>query len=299
MSNSGSITPSSKAGDLWLDHPGHKVGNLNAACTRLERLGFALTPVSKQYGPAVGGVRKPTGMANRCIMFQRSYVEISGPSPDAGEVTVAPQKPSVHILALGTPDPAFQAEKLPGRGIPDAALMKIEREIGTPDGEGLAKFEVVGTSYQVAPATRMLMVRHGTPDLIWQPRWLAHPNGATELTEVLFVSDDLLADRDNMLNYTAVEPASAPGGSCFELARGRISILAGESAGRKIGYETASPGLVGYVIQVPSIEAVRSFLAEEDAPSLREGSGWISLNETETVGGILFFAEQDAELPWH
>ena len=70
-------------GEVVLDHLGLFVEDIENAPTRLEALGFTLTPVAlhkSASGPQ--GTATLSGTANRCAMFGEGYLEILGPRVD-------------------------------------------------------------------------------------------------------------------------------------------------------------------------------------------------------------------------
>ena len=65
--------------ELALDHCACIVNDLAAGAARWERLGFTLTPESRQRGAVPGreGMH-PWASANRCAILGRSYLELAG-----------------------------------------------------------------------------------------------------------------------------------------------------------------------------------------------------------------------------
>ena len=65
------------AGQIFLDHVGWFVPDMDAAARAFEKLGFGLTPFSihGDRDPATGALR-PLGTANRLVMLERGYLEI-------------------------------------------------------------------------------------------------------------------------------------------------------------------------------------------------------------------------------
>ena len=63
--------------EIFLDHIGHFVPDVEAARQALTRAGFAPTPVSIQVNPDPdGGAPRLTGTGNVTAMFARGYVEV-------------------------------------------------------------------------------------------------------------------------------------------------------------------------------------------------------------------------------
>src|SRR4051812_47679774 len=104
---------------LDLDHCGCIVNDLAAAAARWERLGFALTPVSRQRGAVPGKEGFHSwATANRCAILQSTYLELIGVvdplahNPWAGFIA---KNEGLHILALRCEDAEFAHAELSER----------------------------------------------------------------------------------------------------------------------------------------------------------------------------------------
>ena len=142
------------AGQLVLDHVAHFVPHLDSASAELEKLGFTLTPFSAQsHRPEPGGPVSPAGTGNRCIMFQQGYLEILTPTGDtllANQLRTAIKRyVGVHLVAFGTAAPEADRARLAKGGFAPLEPVALQREIGTPEGTGTARFTIV----RVPPGT--------------------------------------------------------------------------------------------------------------------------------------------------
>ena len=66
--------------EIFLDHLAHFVPDMSVAETAMADLGFQLSPLTPQsnaFGPGVPSI--PVGLANRCAMLERGYLEILTP----------------------------------------------------------------------------------------------------------------------------------------------------------------------------------------------------------------------------
>jgi Glyoxalase-like domain len=106
--------------EIFLDHIGWFVPDMNAASRALERLGFLLTPYSLHGDrDPVTGVLRPVGTANRLIMLEQGYLEILTPVDDIDtpvarhmRAMLAERGPGVHLVALAVADATRKAEAL-------------------------------------------------------------------------------------------------------------------------------------------------------------------------------------------
>lgn len=290
---------------LWPDHIAHSAADLDAAAARLEQLGFTLAPRSKQLAPNAEGVLAETGMANHCIMLPgRGYLEISGALFDGSAQVAAFREQlarhvGLHLLALGSPDPVFQAERLNGAGFSPASNMNYQRMVPTETGEELARFTLAISPRDKMPEARLIMVRHETPDLLWQDRWLTHANGAEALEDVVFVVPDPADSAARIGAFTGVAPVAAGAGRVLELAAGRIVLLPAVAAAPVLTDLPPLPAIAGYVLRVRDAAATAATLARRvGGTGLVRGEGWVSVAGGPALGGTIVFAETGAGLPW-
>ena len=69
-------------GEIFLDHLGWFVPDIDHASLLFDKLGFLLTPYTVHMNEQPDGSRVPSGTANRCAMIQRGYLEILTRVPD-------------------------------------------------------------------------------------------------------------------------------------------------------------------------------------------------------------------------
>ncbi len=178
-----------------LDHAAVMVRDLNISSTAYERLGFHLTPLSQHSGALTpGGAVVQWGCANRCIMLQQGYLELMG----VIDATLYDNKipeflaryEGIHILAFGCSDGTAAATRLAKEGFGANGIHRLARSLDTPDGERQAAFNLVRLPPEEMPEGRVLAIEHLTRDFLWQERYLAHPNGAIALEELIVCVDN-------------------------------------------------------------------------------------------------------------
>jgi hypothetical protein len=291
-------------GDLWHDHVAHSVPDLAAASVRLEQLGFQLTPRSDQLSSASpGGPLVLTGMANRCVMLREGYLEITGTIADDTPTAIAFQSVltrhvGLHLMALGTPDPEYQVARLQQAGFGPAMLVRTQRMIGTEAGEELGRFTIAVTPRDHLPEARVPLVRQETPGLVWQPRWLEHPNGAQALLEVVAVVPDIAEAASRYARFTGVVPTRRGRGITFALARGALTLLAVEEAQVFFSGLVPPPCLMAYVLSVTDIDATKAFLTNRGVSLQGHGSDCFSVDGGAALGGVLHFTGPGALPAW-
>ncbi|MCW3477522.1 VOC family protein [Limobrevibacterium gyesilva] len=238
-----------------LDHVGVAVRDLDLAAAAWEGLGFALTGLARHAARAADGSLAPTGTGNRCIMLRQGYVElIAVVDPAARSATLErflSRYCGIHIVTFAVSDEQGALARLRKAGFAtEIAASERPADPADPDGPQ-ARF----ARLPLADAEpRLQLLRHLTPELVWQERFLHHPNRAVALDAVVIVAEApaVVAARLSRAAGVAVLPDPA-GGYALVLAQGRVRILPPESLG------AVFPG-----IAIPSLPFVAGIVVRTD-----------------------------------
>jgi Glyoxalase-like domain len=205
---------------IALDHVGVVTRDLAALAGQYAQLGFTLTPFSRQADGRIG---------NRCAMLHGSYVELLAVvDPNAGSATLdrfLARYAGIHILAFAIDDQQSVVARLQRAGIEAPPVAHFDRRIDDMDPAGpRARFALIQLPDQ--PEGRINLVRHLTPEVLWQERFLRHPNNAAALDEVVIAVAEPAetASRFSRLIGCVVIPDPARG-FALDLARGRVRPL--------------------------------------------------------------------------
>lgn len=184
---------------LQLDHIGFLTNSLEHSIAAWRRLGFSVTSprVLWQTGGAEA-LPRSLGQSSAHVMFKHTYLEITAINDADPAHHLAPWRRVVEapaILALTAAEPVTVQHDLRAAGhavsAPGVALRHIE--YGAHRGE--ARFEWFMWQYHESPEWLVCVLRHLTPELVFQSAVQEHANGALELSEV----------------YQAVGPAPSAG----------------------------------------------------------------------------------------
>jgi hypothetical protein len=233
--------------EIFLDHIAHFVPDREAAREALARAGFAPTPLSIQVSPdPAGGPPQPTGTGNVTAMFARGYVEIlfqTADTPLGRELGAAlARHPGLHLAAFAVADAAAVHRRLGTVGLQTQPLVSMQRPVDTDQGPDIAAFTIARLVPGQMPEGRIQMLTHRTEHTVWQPRWLAHPNGARALTALTIAVADVGEATARFARFTGRPAAPCDGGHAIALDRGRIELVTAEAFGRRFP-ELTIPGL--------------------------------------------------------
>lgn len=203
-----------------LDHVGVVTSDLAALAATYEGLGFTLTPLSRHSDGRIG---------NRCAMLRGSYIELLAVAdPKARSATLErflARYAGVHLLAFAIADEQMALARLRRAGIEQVSVSRFARKVDDADPGGAeAAFVLIQTPEQ--PEGRCNLVRHLTPEVLWQERFMRHPNNAITLEDVSVVvaePADSAARLSRLIGCVVVpDPVE---GLALELTRGRVRLL--------------------------------------------------------------------------
>jgi catechol 2,3-dioxygenase-like lactoylglutathione lyase family enzyme len=195
-----------------INHVGMAIRDLAATTERYEAMGFQLTPYSPHSAAWKPGEHvQPLGSGNRCIMFMNTYLEILA-SEDAAKpapriANFLNRHQGAHIICFDCGDCDFVDKRVRGLGIETSGVIPLQRDIETPDGVRTAKFERTQFAPKASPEGYIQASRHLTPEYIYQPRYIRHPNGCFQFAETILIADDLTAFERRYRDYLNVTPA--------------------------------------------------------------------------------------------
>jgi glyoxalase-like protein len=292
-------------GEIFLDHIAHFVNDPESASRALARAGFAPTPVSVQVNPDPAG-RPPrlTGTGNVTCMLDRGYLEIlfkTADTPLSREFDAAVARyRGVHLAAVAIADAAAMHARLGQADFRMQPLVKMQRPVGTANGEDVAAFSVVRLAPGEMPEGRIQALTHHTEHTVWQPRWLSHPNGAVALIDIVIAETDTDEAAGRFCRFLGRDPQAGRFGPAFHLDRGRVQLVPAASLGQLFPRLAipALPFMACYGVAVASLdEAVASLQAGEIA--FERHAGHIVAPFPDKLGvGCWVLVEEAAALPW-
>jgi hypothetical protein len=208
-----------------LDHVGVVGRDVAVLAGEFERIGFCLTPLARHAGGRTG---------NRNVMLRRGYIELLSVVDGGSSATLdgfLARYAGIHILSLAIDDETATLARLHRAGFSQAVLSHTDRAVDDADPAGKrARFTLVTTPDP--PEGRVHLIRHLTPEALWQERFLHHPNHAVALEEVVLVVAEpaATAARLSRLAGRPVMPDAA-GGYVLNLPCGRVRMLPAGSLG--------------------------------------------------------------------
>ncbi|HZF78036.1 MAG TPA: VOC family protein [Acetobacteraceae bacterium] len=289
-----------------LDHVGICGRDLAPLVAAWERLGFALSPMARQSGRRTpDGPVEPFGTANRCAFLRHGYVELLALADPAlfanGLDGFLARYAGMHILALGVQDAEVNLARLRRGGLDIPGIAWLERPVDAPDGPR-ARFARL--PLPDAPEGRIQLIQHMTPDLVWNPAWMGHRNGAEALTAAILCSAEPAWTAARLSRLSGLPARPDPAGGFFVSLPGadgaagpfsgrietRVRVLPPEALARVLpGVEPPSlPFMAGLVVRTDDrCAAARALLAGAATVEAPDG---LMVPPALTGGAALVFA---------
>ena len=283
---------------LSLDHVGFMVRDLDRGALQWRKLGFLLSPHSPQMGKTPGGAMAPWATSNHCVMFAQGYLELIGiTSPENFNpwTHFINRFEGAHIAALRCRDANDTYAALRTRIDGFDPPLQRRRMVEHDGAEQAFEFRNIFSQDDCFPEGRFILVEHQTPDVIWRPEFMSHPNGAVSLAALMFCSespqptvDRLAGMTGSTLNLKGATEATIemPGG-------GELIVLETDVAGAR--YPGApfnkGPHIFGAVIQVEQLAHLEKLLDDNEAPYHRADDGGVWVEPQYANGGIIHFQQ--------
>src|SRR5262245_3439792 len=289
--------------EIFLDHVGHFVRDPNTASAALIRAGFAPTAVSVQVSPDATGKPQPTGTGNVTATFRRGYMDVLFKTADTPlglefEASLK-QFSGLHLAAFSVADAEAAHKRLGASGFAMRPLVYFERPVTTATGSGTAAFTVTRVERGAMAEGRIQILTHRTEDMVWQPRWLDHPNGATGLVDLVIAVADLDEAAERFARFTGRAVTRTGEARSIRLDRGRVELMTQAELAALLP-DVAVPRLpfmAAYALRVGSLDATEKVLRDGNIAARRAGDVLIAGFPAEVGTGAWFFVERADALP--
>jgi hypothetical protein len=159
----------------------------------------------------------------------------------------------------------------------------------------VARFTVTRLEPGEMPEGRIQLLTHHTEDLVWQPRWLSHQNGALGLARVLIAVADPEEAAARFARLTGCGARATASGQHIALDRGSVDLVTPAEFSRAYpGISLPSPPFIGlYEIAVASLERAKRCLIEGGLKSQRIGAELFCAFPPELGHGAWLFSGPD------
>jgi catechol 2,3-dioxygenase-like lactoylglutathione lyase family enzyme len=204
-----------------VDHVVIAVRSLQAAARRYRSLGFRLSPEG----------RHPTlGSTNHTFVFHSgSYGELLAVERP-GTFTAyyqafAESNEGLAGLALRTPDAGSAHASLALAGFAPEPVLEFARPVELPQGMREARFSVIQLPLDRLAGGRVFLCRHHTPELVWLPDMLDHPNGVLGIQSITLLALEPQLAADGYARLVGRPAASEDDSVAVSLGGTRLEVM--------------------------------------------------------------------------
>jgi hypothetical protein len=300
--------PQTPTGDqIFLDHVGWFVPDMEAAGAAFEALGFVLTPfVAQQNADPAGGPPLPAGTGNRCAMLSRGYLEILTTVPGVETPLAAQMQAGIesytglHLIAFTVDDAEGAHARLDAEGFGPQPPVHLRRPLQLPDGgEAEVAFTVLRVPPDAMEEGRIQMLRQETPELVWQDHLIARDNGVAALGGVLLCVDDPGAVSDRYARFTGRKSTGGGDYRVIDLDRGRLAfatprkctdLLPGVSV-------PGTPFMAAVALRADDLSALRGRCESAGIRQLSADDGTVRIDPADAQGAALVVFGPDNSWP--
>lgn len=189
---------------------------LEALAPHYERQGFHLSETAVHN----------LGSCNRLIVLDSTYLELLGWPPGAppARKEIADSPFGLEALVFRTTDAEATYERLKAAGFAVNPVQELTRPARVGDREIQARFHTVRFAEQPIPGFRMYFCRHLTPEAVWAPELMDHPNQAEHLVRIDALAADAEAVARRMALVADVTAQKTASGWDVPLANLRIRV---------------------------------------------------------------------------
>lgn len=290
--------------EVFLDHVGYFVADLEKAGERLTRLGFNVSPINLQQNADETGALRPSGTSNRLAVLRRGFIELLAATHDtplAEQLRRAVDRyEGLHLIALSHADIPGERERLVAAGFPMQPIVRLRRHKQTPDGLREVAWSVLRPQAGAMPEGRVQFAYCHTPDLTWTPGAPAPANGADAITDILLCVDDRKETAARFARYAGRPSIECNDRSVIALDRGGIVLMEPkDAAGVLSDFDIpAVPFMAGQALRSNDIVATRRFLKERCVTPLFADDDLVCVGPADALGACLLFHAASVRDPW-
>jgi hypothetical protein len=290
--------------EVFLDHVGFFVRDLQDAGRRLERLGFQVSQINVQTNADAQGVLTPSGTSNRLARLRRGYLEILAathdtPLADQFKSALARYQ-GIHLIAMSHDDIPGQRTRLTQSGFRMQPVVTLRRRDTTLPGAPELTWSVLRPEPGVMAEGRVQFVKTHNPEHVWRDELTVHPNGAYGLGDLLLCVEQRRDAAERYGKYAGRDPHHGEAFSAVALDRGRLVFVGPDEAATMLPALAlpALPFMAGQSLCTVDVSAARAILARNAVTPLFADDDLICVSPADALGGYLLFHTAAVEEPW-
>lgn len=266
-----------------IDHIGLVGRDVHAMRVAFERLGFMpTTPKLLVRWDSKTGERESLKQESAHAVLEHGYIELAAVLTDEPTHHLAPylrRYQGLHILALSSSDIDADHARCERAGLAPTPVIIATRDVEYGTRQGAAQFRWFMLAPESAPEGLLCYVHNHTPELVFQPEVMSHPNSAVALHGVTVVASKPERAAEHYRALLGQDPIAGDEELRFESRQQCIRIMTRPAfVARYPGAGVpAMPCLRAFEVAVRDLGAARAYLnATRVRHQVREdGSLWV------------------------
>lgn len=266
-----------------IDHVGLVGKDVHAMRAAFQRLGFAATaPKELMRWDSKTGERESLQQESAHAVLEQGYIELSAVVTDDASHHLARylrRYQGLHVLALSSGDIDADHARCEQAGLEPTPVSIATRDVEYGVRQGTAQFRWFMLAPHSAPEGLLCYVHNHTPELVFQPEVMSHPNSAVALHGVTVVASKPERAAEHYRALLGLDPIAGDEELRFEMDGQCIRIMTRHAfIARYPGAGVpAMPCLRAFDVIVRDLGAARAYLnATRVRHQVREdGSLWV------------------------
>jgi hypothetical protein len=289
--------------EVFLDHVGYFTADLDAAGARLERLGFAVSPVNLQQNADGQGRLQPSGTSNRLAVLRCGFLEVLAATHDTplGDQLKAAlaRYAGLHLIALSHADIPAERERLIADGFAMQEVVNLRRHKEVAGTLREVRWSVLRPQPGVMPEGRVQFAYCHTPELTWNEQAPPLDNGAAGLGDILLIVADVHETAARFGRFAGRAPYVDGRFGIVPLDRGRIAFVGPDFASTIPNFKLPNiPCMIGQALHCTDLGHLRDVLDRAGIRPVVTNEHVVCVGAADALGSLMLFHEASVVSPW-
>ena len=290
--------------EIFYDHIGYFVSDLEDAGTKLEKLGFQISNINIQYNQDAQGILHLTGTSNRVAKLNRGYIEVlaatSKTSLSDQLTNMLARYQGLHVIALTNPDMQKTGLRLKAAGVEMQNPVHMRRKIKLKGKETMLAFTILRAKPGTYAEGRLQILTNHTPENFWLTGEMDHNNQANALTDLLICVKDVEETVDRYENFFGKTSTRVSGLHTLQLDRGQFHFVSPKQATMFLpGFSPpVLPYTCGQGLLSKDLKVTEAYFAENCIAPIYKDDNLICIGPADALGAYLIFHSKNVDAPW-
>lgn len=290
--------------EIFYDHIGYFVPDLNDAGAQMEKLGFQVSDINIQYNENAEGELHPTGTSNKLAKLNRGFIEILAATSESALAdqlkSMLARYQGLHVIALTNPDMEATAARLKAADVAMQDAVHMRRKVMVNGEETLMIFTILRVKPGTYTEGRLQILTNHTPENFWLPGDMDHDNKADTLTDLLICVGDVEEAVGRYERFFGKPAVTLSGLRTLDLDRGRFHFVSPDQAAAMLpGFSAPTlPYSAGQGLGSADLAGSKAYFESAGVSPLYQDDDFFCIGPEDAMGAYLLFHDKDIDAPW-